>query len=319
MDEYLQLLEDCPPKVLRGAGWQLIATSTSDLASAYVIWEKCIGLLRAALDPPELGSEYGVFADGVNCLAEALFRYAIRLIDVGEYEQATQFSSESIEKFQRLGNCDFIAYGYGNLGRLALLRGDFEQARTLCSEAMTIAAAVGNVLALTECQPRLGMIALYDGDAAEARRLMTDTLQICMGRTNIMIMARIYTYLAEIALWEGMIAEAEQWLAQSLANHAQPRWIRLEFVDCLWVAARVATLRQQYARAATLFGLAEQLGSHIGYSPVEPVRAKVDAAFESVRAAMPPEAFAAALATGQQLTLDEAFATLLAPNQITGI
>ncbi|MEZ4682920.1 MAG: hypothetical protein R2932_52800 [Caldilineaceae bacterium] len=73
--------------------------------------------------------------------------------------------------------------------------------------------------------------------------------------------------------------------------------------------------QQQYRRAATLFGLAEQVGSRIRYSPAGPMRPLNDAALATVQAALEPAAFAAAFAAGQQMTLAEAFAMILAQNR----
>jgi hypothetical protein len=50
---------------------------------------------------------------------------------------------------------------------------------------------------------------------------------------------------------------------------------------------------------------------------VGPVRAQVDAALATVQAALGAEVFAEAFTLGQQLSLDEAFATILAPARIT--
>ena len=62
-------------------------------------------------------------------------------------------SSEALKLFQRQGDREFIAYGFGNLGRLALLRGDVGQACQFLQEAVTMAAADGNRLGLADWQP----------------------------------------------------------------------------------------------------------------------------------------------------------------------
>ena len=84
----------------------------------------------------------------------------------------------------------------------------------------------------------------------------------------------------------------------------------------LFVAARLATAQQQYRRAATLFGLAEQVHSQIHYAIAGPMRALADAALATVRDALEPAVFAEAFAMGQQMSLEEAFATILAPTPI---
>ena len=82
----------------------------------------------------------------------------------------------------------------------------------------------------------------------------------------------------------------------------------------LWVAARLATAQQQYPRAATLFGLTEQMHSQIHHVIAGPMRSLADAALATVQAALEPAVFAAAFAAGQQMSLAEAFASILAPS-----
>ena len=130
-------------------------------------------------------------------------------------------------------------------------------------------------------------------------------------------MALVCTCLAETALWEGDLAQAAAWLGQSLAYQADARSITVYEVGRLWVAARLATAQGHYPRAATLFGLAEQMHSQIRFVIVGPMRFRADAALATVREALEPAVFAEAFAAGgQQMTLDEAFAGILAPKDI---
>ena len=81
----------------------------------------------------------------------------------------------------------------------------------------------------------------------------------------------------------------------------------------------MATVQQQYLRAAVLFGLADQAHSQIHYAIAGPIRALADAALATVQAALDPVVFAEAFATGQQMSLEEAFTTILAPTQPTSV
>jgi hypothetical protein len=120
-------------------------------------------------------------------------------------------------------------------------------------------------------------------------------------------------------LWTADESLAAEWLAQAWIHHANPRWPRTELVDCLWVDARLATAQEQYLRAATLFGLAEQVGSQIHYVPTGPVKPLIDSAIATVHNSLAPDAFAAAFAEGQRLSLDEAFNTILASQDDFGV
>ena len=311
MDELRQLQAIASDKCLQAVVWRCMGVASADFAHAIAHWERCIGLLREAGDPFPVDNTYSAYSDSGYQLAFALFRYAIRLIDTGDYGAAERLSAESLALFRRRENRDYIVSPLGSLGRLALLRGDLAQARLLLQEAVAIARSIGNVLGLMDCLPRLGVVTLYGGDAAEAQRLLQESLELSRTISSPMYLAWNYTYLAETALWQRDYEQAAQWLAQALAHHAHPRWIRTETVDCLWVAARLATAQQQYTRAATFFGLVEQTGSRIRYAPAGPVRPLNDAALATVQAALEQQVFAAAFAAGQQMTLAEAVATLM--------
>jgi hypothetical protein len=177
---------------------------------------------------------------------------------------------------------------------------------------VTIAAGFSSPQYLCEWQPLLALTTLYRGNTTEARRLLGESLRLCLALKNKFLLAQIYGYLAETALWEGELDQAAQWLTQSLSYHAEPRWIAIYRVERLWVAARLATAQQQYLRAATLFGLADQAHSQIHYAIAGPMRALANAALATVQAALEPALFAEAFATGQQMSLEEAFAMILA-------
>jgi len=163
----------------------------------------------------------------------------------------------------------------------------------------------------------------------EARRLLSESLHLCIELKSKFFLARVCAYLADLALWEAetlgepggvgapAVEQAEHWLAQSLDYQADPHRITIFQVTRLFVAARVATVQQQYLRAAILFGLANQVHSQIAYAIAGPIRALADAALARVQAALDPAVFAEAFATGQQLSLEEAFATVLHPTAIT--
>lgn len=312
MAELLEMQRTSPNPRLPAIAWRCMGVATADFVQAANCWEQYIGLLRAVGDVSPIDHTYGTYSDSVYQLAFALFRYAIRLIDVGDYGAAERLSAESLALFRRRDNRDYIVAPLGNLGRLALLRGDLPQARLLLQETVAIARSIGNVLGLIDWLPRLGVVTLYEGDAAEAQRLLHESLHLSRTINSLMYLAWNFTYLAETALWQGDLDQAAHWLAQAVAHHANPRWIRTELVDCLWIAARVVTAQRQHQRAATLFGLAEQVGSRIGYAPAGPVRPLNKAAQVTVREALSEASFAEAFATGQQMTLEGAFTTLLA-------
>jgi hypothetical protein len=186
------------------------------------------------------------------------------------------------------------------------------QAHKHLHEAVTIAAAFHHQEMLGLLQPFLGLATLYQGDVSAARRLLLENLRLCTELKDKGLLARVCTYLTEVALWEGEVDRAAQWLAQSLDYHTRPRRITIYTVERLFVAARLATAQQQYQRAATLFGLAEAVGRQLHAVPAAPMESLVETALAAVREALEPADFAEAFAAGQQMSLEEAYATILA-------
>jgi predicted ATPase len=310
-DELMQLEQSSQQPLLRAAVWFYLANSTPDPAQAGRGFDLCIHLLLEAEGLPGPGADFCFFADRVNLLAMTYFRYALRLIDeTGEYSRAEALAKQSLQLFERMGNRDMIAYALGALGHLALLRGEMKQAHKLMQEAVTIALVVGNRMSLGDWQPKLGIVTFYLGDGAAARRILSESLQLWLDLKNNVFLVRIYGYLAEVELTEGNLAEASQAVAASLGHQVDLRWLSTEVVDCLWVAARLATAQQAYERAATLFGMAEAMRRRVHYPVHGPRRAPVDAALATVQAALEPDVFAAAFAAGQGMTLAAAVATI---------
>ncbi|MFZ4656809.1 MAG: ATP-binding protein [Caldilineaceae bacterium] len=310
-DELLHLLTLCPDQHLHAAAWHFIAAYATDFAQRAAAWERSIACARAARRAPTLGPEFCLLADCDFILGNPLWAYATIQIEQGLFAQALPLLLESREIFQRRESRYELADSAGTLGLLALLQGDLAQAHTYLDEAVTTATAFNYQEMIGLWQPVLGIVTLYRGDLTAARQLLAVSLRLATELKDTNFQARICAYLAETELSEGLLDEADQWLRQSLAYHTVQRRHDAHGVARLWVAARLATAQQQYVRAATLFGLAEQAHSQIHHAIGGPMRALADAALATVQATLEPAAFTEAFAAGQQILLEEAFATLL--------
>ena len=309
--ELLRLLESSQHQLLKVAGWVWVARYAGDSGQIVYAYERAVALAQSADASAMPGIEFGLLADHDFLLGATLYGYADILSQQGEVARATALATQSYRFFLERGNRYERADSLGPLGFLALLRGDLSQAHALLQEAVAIAMAANSEAMLARWQPLLGLIILYRGDTTEARQLLRERLQLCRELKNKLFLARVCTYLAEHALWEGEIDAAEQWLRQSLSYYLNPRRITVHEVQQTFIAARLATAQQQYQRAATLFGLAEQAHSQIHHAIGGPMRDLADAALATVQAALEPAAFTEAFAAGQQILLEEAFATLL--------
>lgn len=133
-----------------------------------------------------------------------------------------------------------------------------------------------------------GIATFYLVNVTTARQILHAALNLWLDLKNDVFLARIYGYLAEITLAEGGFDEATQAVLHSMGYQRKLRWLSTQVVDCLWVAARLATAQQQYMRAAMLFGLAEQMRRRVHYAVDGLLRVQVDAAEMTVPKALEP-------------------------------
>jgi len=311
-DEVLKLLAVCPNQHLHAAAWHFIACYASDFSETSVAFERSITAARHARESPSLGPEFCLLTDCDFILGTPLWAYALGLIEQGQFAQAMPLLRESQEIFQRRDSGYEMADSLGTLGRLAFLQGDLAQAYGYLQEAVTIAEKFNYQEMVGLWQPLLAITTLYRGDVPEAQRLLTESLCRCLELKDKGFLAHVSLYWAELALWEGEVEQAGQRLRESLNYHNDPHKIAIDQVEFLLIAARIATAQQQYPHAALLFGQAEQISSRLDYVYAGPMRDLADAALATVRAALDPPVFAEAFAIGQQMSLAEAFATILA-------
>lgn len=315
-NEVRNLLAICSNKLLAAAGWYWLAWSAPTVGQSIDCIERAITLLRTASPRADRDDNFSAMTDRDFQLASSLQLYAENLLDQGVTDQVAALAAEARALFQSRGNLFGMGTSLGLLGRLALLQGDLVQAERCFQEIMTIGAPVNLRPLFYEWQAYLGLVLLYRGRTAEARRVLDESWQLCLQSKNKVFQARACAYLAELALWEGEVEQAAHWLAQSLEHQMTPARFTIFQVGRLLLAARLATAQQQYQRAATLFGFADQVHSHIHYVIGGPMRALANEARATVQSILEPAVFAEAFAAGQQMELAEALPSLLALSSI---
>jgi len=313
-DELLALQANSSLAALRTGFWVFYASQAPDATAHAQALEKALDYARAAHEAPIVEPEYCFYTDSDFILGVTINLYAMNLIELGDATAAARLARESYDFFQSRNRFERLG-GLGVLGQLAFFAGDIAQARRYLQEAVIIATTAQELESLIGWQPMLGLVTLYCGDVAEACHLLDESLQLCRRMKSLLVAARVCVYLAEAALWKGELEQVAQWLTQSLDYGAKTTRVTVEGAQRLWVAARLATAQQQYQRAATLFGLAEQAHSQINHVIGGPMRTLVDDALAAVKSALEPAAFAEAFAAGQQTTMEEALGAILATKQ----
>ena len=314
-DEIIHLIEICPHPSLQTAAWHFVADYYSDFSQSAAARERAITAARLARERPTLGIEYGLFSDYDFILGLPLWAFAYELVERAFFDRATPLLSECQEVFRHSENLYLMNYVHGTLGRLAFLQNELTQAHVYLQKAVTLAITFNYGELIGLYQPTLALVTAYLGDRREAKRLLDDSLRICIELKDKRFLTQIALYLAELALMEEEIEAAERQL-HNILNYQGIFPKSIDETELFFVAARLATAQQQYHRAATLFGLAEQAHSQINHVIGGPMRALADDALATVKSALEPAAFAEAFAAGQQTTVEEALAAILLEESI---
>lgn len=314
--ELTELAQACENPKLQATTLLALAIAIPDFTAATVAFDKTIALARqlqaAQADVPETPDEFCLLGNDIpHLLANALHWYGELRLGRGDYAGVTALCRESLAILRGMGNCDTIAYPLGNLGRLALIDGEVDQAHSLIGEAVSLSRTIGNHFGLAYWLPWLGRTHHYLGQVESAWQRLTEARHLAQTIAYYPILPNMETGLAAIALQRHDLLLAQQMLAAAFVGLSKARWVTGDLVEALLTLMRLTAAKQQFTQAATLWGLAARLQGEIHHRLDAPLRPVVDAAQATVRAALAPVAFAEAFAFGEQMTLDEAFATLL--------
>ena len=152
------------------------------------------------------------------------------------------------------------------------------------------------------------------GDIERARTLLEESLAFLRRQTYPLrignALANTLARLGSIEYEMGRDARASKLYAESL-ELMRRFGFRAAAVDCLEGLARVAAMQGRPERAARLLGASAALRDEMG-APLAPAsRADHDHAANAARAALGEDAFAAAWAVGQAMSLEEAITDAL--------
>jgi tetratricopeptide (TPR) repeat protein len=285
-------------KCLGAAG--ILAWSQGDYAAACALHEESLAIHRALGDKPGI-------AAALNGLANATY-YS------GDFAAARSLYEESLTLNRELGNQKGTATALANLGLVYSDEGNFTAARPLLEESLRLKRELGDQHGIAHSFNQLGELSYREGDYATARARFEEGSRRFQALGDKGGMAMSLIYLGGIAREQGDAARAWAQLTEALdiIRNIGAKW---ETIVCLEEMGKVAVVENQPERAARLWGAAEKLrgGIHSAWTPV--VRAALEKAMASARRAMGEEAFAAAWATGREMTMEEAIEFALRETQ----
>jgi predicted ATPase/class 3 adenylate cyclase len=269
-------------------------SAQDDLVQAEQLFAESLVLSQATGDQVRLLSTLQGTAD----LAEAR----------GDYAASQRLWQQALTLAQRLGDTHAIARCQMSLGWHALLRGEAGAAEATLQEALAVQRQLGDTNCSAHSLCDLGVLALERGNVPAALGLLDQSLVLFQEIVRNPGVARTLAYLGLAYCTTGDVQQAaDAYLAglridRMLAN-------RRRAAGCLDGLAEVALVAGEPERAARLLGAASGVRGVLPPLPLPPaLTAKHERVLLDVRQALGEDAWAAAYAAGQALTLEQAIA-----------
>ncbi|HEX6799459.1 MAG TPA: adenylate/guanylate cyclase domain-containing protein [Ktedonobacterales bacterium] len=195
-------------------------------------------------------------------------------------------------------------------GILAAHQGDWERAAVRYEESLALWRPLGDEWGIGLALNNLGDVATHLGDLERAADVLTEALARSRTVGDQGMLAVCLVNLGWVARLRGEVARAEALQREALElvrDLGDPR----RCAASLEHLASTAGAAGQGERAARLLGAAATVRETIGAPLPAPERADVEEAVAASRAALGEEAWAAAFASGQALSLEKAVAEAL--------
>lgn len=235
----------------------------------------------------------------------------------GAYTEATLLLEESSSLYRELGDNYGISRVLGLQGQVAYEQGAFTQAVPLLTETIAISRALDDKIDLGWAINKLGLVALYQGRLAEADRLLVESLALFTQLDYQRGIAWVLGCIGWVQFGEGNNARAAELLEDSLARY-QTLGEKRNIAFCLERLASLAVVQGRMVRAARLFGAASTLrqtravllppADHAQYAPF----------LAQLHAALDADSMTAAWADGAALSIEQAIAYALQPDEMRG-
>jgi tetratricopeptide (TPR) repeat protein len=276
-------------KALMWAG--VLAHAQTAYRSARAQYEESLAIYQRLGDPVSIAS--------------VLHRLGNLTEEQGDFAEARRFHEESLSIRRALGDQAGIALLLNRLGNIALDQGDYRWARAQYEESLAISRELGDRRGLYSSRHLLGVVAEHEGDFALARSIYEECLPVWRELRFQVEVAWVLHGIGYAAYRQGDFPAARSRLADSLRMFREMEYTG-GLVRTLERLGGLAVAQGEMERAGRLLAAAASqratTGGRTALSPPQEVEGDVAA----VRAALDAEAFAAAWAEGQAMTLEQA-------------
>ncbi len=282
----------------------------SEQAPARAAMAESVQLYRAWAETPVAGQPGPL--DQHPRLGLALAHQAFIAFNTGEPALALQCAQEAVAHNRATGDKLSLAYALGIRSDLFLtVQGDMAAARADIEEAVhLLGLEPGPSFGAAMARANLARLSSVQGDFETARQRLREALRILEQVDDAFALNIVRSELAHLERRTGQLDAARQLYRECVVvwgkfgHHAAA----VREVECL---AYIARAQGQPARAARLLGAAQAVRQRINAQ--QSVREQSEHAEELalLRAALPAEAYDAAWAEGQSLSLEQAIALAL--------
>jgi class 3 adenylate cyclase/tetratricopeptide (TPR) repeat protein len=228
----------------------------------------------------------------------------------GENTAAWQHLQAGLIQARAAGDRPGEALALNNLGLVAWNQGDYAAARSLYQESLALRRQLGDRWGISASLTNLGLVAETQGDHTAAWGLLEESLALDREMGDKPGIAISLINLGNVAWNQGDYAAAQVLYEESLAL-SREMGDKRGIVETLVGLAGVATASGDMPRATRLASAAESLRVSI-YLALGPLEQRIyERAISTTRAALGEDAFNAAWAEGQAITLEDAIALAL--------
>ena len=240
------------------------------------------------------------------------------LIFKGDYVQAKSLVQEAIEISHKIKNYWSEANFHWKLSELAMVQGNYTEAIHIAEAAISIYRALNNLNMIHGPLEMLQQISWSQGNYAGSLQYAQENIASYMNEWSEF---SIYLYLGRAAISQGDLTQAEVYLRRAILpdywRNLTVYWWSLLTPQVLgWIA--LYRKQKKYPSCARLIGAVDTIYRQITPGLIPRERSEYEDDCAAARAALGEEAFAAALAEGCALTLEQALAWVAGEMQVTG-
>jgi two-component system, cell cycle sensor histidine kinase and response regulator CckA len=223
----------------------------------------------------------------------------------GDAVAALAWMEEGLVLSRKLGDRQLTAWLLLTMAGVAIMQEDAATAEALIEQGTALSPESHDWIGWS--LNHMGHAAQLRAEYGRAEQLHQKTLALFSERLGDKSTGVMWAYqgLGETALGQGNPTIARKWLSADLRLCSE-LGTRMMAAWCLAGLGSAAALNQEPERAARLWGASQQLRTVLGCRPAPAARATYERLLALARAQIGEEAFAAALAAGAALSLEQA-------------